>query len=636
MPGRDSVQTITLRYPFATVFKPFHQTRLGKLPPELRVQIFLELLATPPPYAGHDFAISPSRPKDSRRAPQKFVDIKASWYHVTRTCRQIYQEAHPLFFASKSYYLSNAKDARLLLDGWPWPSLIRLDTITTLCLKDLVETSARYSKETIDQFLSDPSSYFARYYTRQELEAQTDSRIEGSVITPLLRLKNLQTLGFCFLVGEEAQYVDLVFGMTGLKKGLVEFLDAQHWTIRPQDAEDVWNIQYAGFYTADWGLNKNGENIPVELCINQRHITDIDSRAPGLQDGDRRYVEVQIQRPAKKDSPQKTLYGHRSEFHWGSASNHNVVGSQTAHSTQLETSQVTMETIQVVEAAEATALVETSEGDISMPVLDPESIRLDQSPVLEFQRTASPEPTSESNTDEEENHAVINPESEGVSSTQPETRPNHQTEDPLLSRPLESVTSNAPADTEKDLEFLFDTNDEDDPDQTNTKPTNQAPERIFPQNPDRFYGDSATEADEPQNTIKESRKGGVRRAKLRKAFRQPLLDIVVTPSPYTEEEMESPEKWQQHTFSGDQKQAMKAFRQKEKPSSAFGKKQGQEVKDSGAATQTATPEGIHSPPASPNPSELPSKSVLVGGAFVLLLLLVILNARQERNGSDQQ
>lgn len=644
-PGLASVRTVTLPYPFNTVLKPFQQTRLGRLPPELREQIFLELLAIPPLYGGHDFSIDSSRRTITSKASQKFVHIKASWYHVTRTCRQIYLEAHPLFFASKAYYLANAEDVRLFLKNMYQRPSFRYDTITTLCLKDLIESSARYSKEKIDELLSHPTYFIARVYTRQELEAQTSIRIEGSVFIPLRRLKNLKTVGLCFAVGEEMEYVDFLFGLTGLKRGLVEFLDAQHWMIRPQDAEDVWRTQYAGFFNSSWGLNENGEIIPFDLFLNERDTADIDSRAPGLQEGDKRYVEVQIQRPAGKDSSQKSLYGHRSEICSESASSYNNVGNQTSHEAQLEIPQAMMETIEAVEATEATALAETSEEDISMPALDPESNRIDQSSALELQRMTSPELTPDSNANEGDDHAAINPASEGISSTQPEPQSNRQTEDLPLSRPLVSVTYNAPADTEKDPEFLLDKDDDDDRDQTTTEPKYQAPERMFSQDDDEFYGDSATEADQPQNTIKETRKVGVRRTKLRQAFsqkKQPLLDIVVTPNPYTEEEMESHEKWQQQSISGNQKQTMKVFHQKQQPSSPFGKKQGQNVKDFSMTTQTASP--IETLPASPNLSGLPSKSVQIGGAFVLFLLLVILslpseavsNARQERKGSYRQ
>ena len=643
-PIRDSVRTVTL--PYNTVLKPFHQTRLGRLPPELREQIFLELLATPPPYAGHDFAINSSRSKTSPRASQKFVHIKESWYHVTRTCRQIYLEAHPLFFASKAYYLASAEDTRLFLKA-PWPPIFRLDTITTLCLKDLVETSARYSKEKIDEILSNPTGSFAGAYTREELEAQTDHQVKADVFISLSDLKNLKTVGLCLAVGEEMEHVDFLFGLTEMRKGLVEFLDQHHWLIRPQDAKDVWNIQYASFINAHFMRDENNDHIPYDVCRIQREVTDIDSRAPGLQEGDKRYVEVQIQRPAEKDSSPTSLYRHWSEMYWESASNVNIVGNLTSHEAQLEIPQDMTEAIEAIEATEATALEETSEEDISLHAVDSESNQIDQSSVLVLQRTASPEILLESNTDEEENQAVINLASQEVSSPQPEIQPNHQAEDHLFSRPLESVTYNTPAEIEEDPKIVLDRDEEDDRVQTNTEPRYQAPERMISQDNYEFYGDSATESDLQQNTIKEKRKGGVRRAKLRQAFsqkKQPLLDIVVTPSPYTEEEMESHKKWQQQAISGNREQITKAFRRKEKPSSPFGKKQWQNGKNTGGATQTVTAGENPLSPALPNPAGLPSKSIQIGGAFVLVLLLVILslpsktvsNAGQEGKGSYQQ
>ena len=527
-------------------------------------------------------------------------------------------------------------------------SPFRYDTITALCLKDLLERSPRYSKEKIDELLSDPTGFYAISYTRQELEAETNDHIEGSVFRPLRELKNLKTLGLCFAVGEEMEHVDFLFGLTQMKKGLVEFMNPSHWLIRPQDTEDVWNIQYASFINADFMTDKNNNHLPYDVCRTQREVTDIDSRAPGLQEGDKRYVEVEIQRRAGKDSSPKSLYGYRSRIYWNSVFNHNNVGNQTSHEDQVAIPQDMMETIEAVEATEATALAETSEEDISIPALDPESNRIDQSSVLELQRTASPDLQPDSNTDEWDDHSALNPASEEVSSTQSEPQSNRQAEDPLSSRSIVSVTSNAAADTEKDPEILLDSDDEDHQVQTNTEPRDQAPERMISHDDYDFYGDSATEADQTQGTIKEKGKGNIRRRKLRQAFsqkKQPLLDIVVTPSPYTEEEMESHEKWQQQTISGNLKWTTKGFHQTEKPSSPFQKSQEPKVKDSGAVvSQTTTPEDMCPSPASPNRSGLPSKSVKIGGAFVLFLLLVILslppeslsNGRQEGKGSYQQ
>lgn len=646
--GRDGARNVSLaKKSYGTVLKPFHQTHLGRLPPEIREKVFIELLATPPPYAGHDFTTDSSDSKLSVKKPEKFVHITASWYQVTRTCRQIYLEAHPLFFASKAYYLASAEELKFFFKAW-YPELPILqawcpqrpfhhEIITRLCLKDLVETMDLYSKERLDEIFSDPTSAPARLWSRRNLEGKKWKYIGADVYFPLRYLRNLQTLGLCFLVGEEVEHIDFLYGLTGLKRGLVEFPDAHHWTIRQQDAEDVWNIQYAGFFNADRGLNKDGEKFPLGVWKDQRDIADIDSRAPGLQEGDERYVEVQLSHPAKKTLARPQLFGYGSAINWDlAASDQNDVEQQIpleAHP------QIPQDLTEGIEATAVATLAETSEEEMDTALPQPKSNQNDQSSVLELQRSTSPDLQLDANTDHGEDHAATNPEGEDVSSTQPEGLSNLQAEDHPLSSSLVSVTNNTSAVIEKDRELLLEIDEEDNQAQTSTNSKNPAPEKVNLQKDDEFYGDSVTEENQVQNTIKEKKKGRTRRTKIKQALsqnKQPLLEISVTRNPYTEEEMES---FEQLAISGKQEPTKKGFHQSEKPV----KTQQQTSKNPREASQTKAPEEARPSPASPNQPVLPSKSVQIGGAFLLFLLLGILSLRlpterlsterQERKGS---
>lgn len=619
---RYRARKVAFAIPFyGTTLKPFQQTHFGRLPPELRERVFIELLATPPQYAGHDLLTDSPRPK-------KLVHIKASWYHVTGTCRQIYHEAHPLFFASKTYYLASAEEVRSFTRSSYPRRPFRYDTITRLCLKDLVESCALYSKERIDEILSDPTSFLARNRNRQDLEAEKYESIKANVLIPLMSLTNLQTLGLCFRVGEETEHINFLYGLTGLTKGLVEFLDANHWMMRPQNAEDVWNMQYAGFFNADWGLNKDGERIPFLMCDDQQDVADIDSRAPGLREGDERYVEVQLPQPAKQNFAQPHLSPHLYGYESGpfadvARSDHSDMELQVPIEAQPEVPRDPTEEIVRIEAIE---IAETSE-EISMAEQEPESNRTNQSSVLAVQREASNALPPDSATEEGEDHAVTNSTSEDVSSTEPENVSNLQVEDPPLSRLLGSVTSKAPTENNEDGDFLRSTDEEDIQAQTDTNSREPAPEPVnFPMD-NEFYGDSATEEDQVQDPIKEKKKGAIRRTKLKQALSQdkpPLSKILVTPSPYTEEEMESFETGQQLAISKNQEWTRKGFHQSEKPLSPSGRMQEQDSQDSEAANEIKTPEKMTPSPAW---SGLPSNSVQVGGAFLLLLLLGILNLR---------
>ena len=291
------------------VAKPFRHTGLGKLPPEIREIIFINLLASPPPYAGYDFNINSAGPENSPSAPKKFVDIKASWHQITQTCRQVYLESWPLFFASKSYYLANPQELRRLVEYGCRRSLIppfRHDTITTLCLEGLVTDKSLYTKEKIDQILSDPTDYRSRISTRQQLEAQTFMSLDTGACHRLSNLSNLKTVGLRMRVGQEMEYVNFMYGVSDMPRGLVEFVDQSHWLIRTQHPNDVWRIQYSCFTCADYAHDKNAERISYDRRRIELEVTDIDSRAPGLKEGDERYVEVQIQR-IKSDDDMETV-----------------------------------------------------------------------------------------------------------------------------------------------------------------------------------------------------------------------------------------------------------------------------------------------------------------------------------------
>lgn len=130
---------------------------------------------------------------------------------------------------------------------------------------------------------------------RRDLETKTFKCFDYNACVKIRHLKNLKTVGFCMKVGEELLHINLLFFLSNMRRGIVEFVDAFRWLMRPQNPEDVWSIQYACFTSGDYARGKDNEMITWDtLCI-LKDVTDIDSRAPGLREGDERYVEVQIQ-----------------------------------------------------------------------------------------------------------------------------------------------------------------------------------------------------------------------------------------------------------------------------------------------------------------------------------------------------
>ena len=624
--------------------KPFLQTSFGKLPPEIREKVFIELLATPPSYAGHDFATSPPKPEMSPRAPapKKFVHIKASWHQVTRTCRQIYIESRPVFFASKSYYLADAQELEHFFHyvEVPWRTTFRCNTITALCLKGLVAYLPLFTEKQIDDIFSDPTDMLGVYNTRQELEAMTFETLDIPHYCPLRRLNSLRTVSLCMRVGEEMLYVNLLYFLSGMRKGLVEFVNASQWLIRPQDPEDVWRIQYACFINGDFARGKDNEDVPYDTRCIELETTDIDSRAPGLKEGDERYVEVQIQLAANQQQLRRPLDGDENDIGWETASDQSDMDPSTRDSTQAqpETPQDEVEDI---------AQAEISENDHMFAVLEPEPNRTNQSSFLRPQSEAASGPQSDTDTDQEEGQILLGPGSEEVSGTQPETQSDHQATDYPSSRPSIRVTHDAPTDNEDDRRFPLDSEDADNHVQTDTKASDPAPQVTEWQHDDAFHAESATETDQmqrnPNNEVKsESRRTTIKYLPGQK--RRLLLDVLDTPNPYTEEEMESYQAWQQLAIGGAHQKTERDSHREEQPSAPIGKRQERQAKGPGEASLTATPKEKHPSPASPQGSEMPSKSVPMATLFLLFLFLAIMsrhpewlsNAGQDRKGSSQQ
>ncbi|KAL9136821.1 MAG: hypothetical protein Q9175_001966 [Cornicularia normoerica] len=620
-PGNESIENVPLAdNAYDSTPVPFRQTTLGKLPPEIRQMIFVELLATPPSYAGYDFATNSSERMNSSTTPRKFVHIKASWHQVTRTCRQIYNESHSVFFASKTYYLANSQELKRLLDyhnRTTWKLVFRLDTITALCLNAVVEYHALYTKDQLDDLFSDPINVLATLNTRQELEAMTFKILDFSLCYHLRRLKSLRTIGLCIRVGEEMEYVDLLYCVSGMQRGLVDFVDASHWLIRPQNPEDDWRIQYACFTCGYYAKGKDNEDIPDDVVLMELQITDIDSRAPGLQKNDERYIEVQVQRRPKDRPSQERLDSNQRGRDWETASDIRDVWLVDSHQAQLEIPQ---------ERIEVNAQAEPLEDDISAIESEPQSNQADRFSLLWLPSNDGPNPQSGTQTDQENHDILMEPARKEVSSAWLETQSHHKIEDSV------PVAYTAPMITENDGIFQTYSDDEDDQLQDDKKSGNQERQVANLQHNGELHAESVTGTDQMRETLKNKAKGMSRRTKIKYLFRrrkQPLLDISDAPNPYTEEDMESYQEWQSPAMTGNQKQTEKDAHKEKNPSSTSGKTQEHHVTDLCMASKTTIPKEKFPSPASPNQSGVPSKSVQIGAVSLLFLLFVVMSLPPE-------
>lgn len=272
--------------------QPFVETGLGGLAPEIRQQIYSNLLATPSPYGGRDLRIEQAQTVGRPPIPlTDFVDLKTSCLTILRVCRQIYLEAFPIFYASKSYYLADSQDlATFSKFGGYWkigPRIFRFDTITSLCLRNLTSESPAWNPQQINDLMSRGLSF-----VRGELEMERITDLDSKLIfVDLRKMTRLRKICLCMFVGQEMQYLEFLFKIKGFLRGAIDFVDNFHWTIRSQRllGED-WNLQYSAFYMS----GKNFEQLDYNDSKIQGEVLDIDSRASDLTGGDERWVEVEI------------------------------------------------------------------------------------------------------------------------------------------------------------------------------------------------------------------------------------------------------------------------------------------------------------------------------------------------------
>ena len=273
--GRDVLVKVHINPPTP---HPFSVTRLGMLPRKLRDQIYHELLAIPPIHVHqrkvtqgiHDRTQSSYGPLEPLTT---HVHLHASCLAVLRVCHLMYLQAHPVFFQRQSYYTDNAKEFQQLIYLGVRTFLktpFHCNWVTSLCVKDLVSWSDKKGH------CLDNATLISVFH--------------------LEKWKGLRKIYFCMRVGEEMGYLEFLFLLPHMSRGVVDFLDDSKWVIRYQYFEEAWQLQYACFETNEllYKRGKNGEELSDEAIAAQRQILRARSMALETHDGSERYVEVQI------------------------------------------------------------------------------------------------------------------------------------------------------------------------------------------------------------------------------------------------------------------------------------------------------------------------------------------------------
>ncbi len=412
-------------------------------------------------------------------------------------------------------------------------------------------------------------------------------------------------------------HVDLLYDLSGMRTGLVEFVDASHWLIRPQNPEDVWNIQCACFVNGNYGKGKDDENIPYDRRKIELDVTDIDSRAPGLKDGDERYIEAQIQRSTVPNSRQRFLDSDEHDMFREPVpiSRDEDLPSPETDMSQLEVPQ---------DQAENLILPGASEHEEQFLALESDANQSERSLILELHSEEIQSPQAAADIDQEEEHDLLHSEDEEVYYTQSNTKSDHQTEPPLLSSSSALVTDDAHTATADDRLLLLDTDDEDNQAQTDIRVSDRVAQATDLQLNEEPVTESRVDIAQEQPNHQGRANGRQLRTNLvylSSSSRQPLLDVQDTPNPFTDEEMESYEKWQEQAFSGTR------VRERKEQSPPIKRIHEHPTKAPNEASATATP-GERPRTAAPQGSLGRLVAYIHESAlFLLLLFLLVVTER---------
>lgn len=290
------IQWPTDRIPENLKVKPFRDTGLGRLPTEIRQMIYKNLLASPPAYAGHDiYATAKSSSCQSPIPLATFVDLKGSSLAILRTCRQVHFEAFPVFYANKSYYVAEALDIVTMLRHRSYlrakPTLFRLDTITSLCLRNIVVYKPRWRATDIEHLISRHG-----VTNRETLQAEQIPVIRSELSYLDFRdMKSLRTICLCVLAGQEVYGLHFLFNMKGFGRGVIKFIDDFHWSIRSQNVSaDDWKLQYPGFCHDFYEIGMSFKLTRHKGLVSQRKHLEERSRASDSTKGIECWIEIDI------------------------------------------------------------------------------------------------------------------------------------------------------------------------------------------------------------------------------------------------------------------------------------------------------------------------------------------------------
>ena len=247
---------------------------LLELPAEIRLIIYEYALTSQSP-------ITPRLKKRARKAQSKEAQAdaakssapaNASSLALLQTCRLVFREARPVYYASNSFRFTSAKD---LLDFLSHVRPYLLKELRKLHIEGLLTFKPLFEKEDLERLRRQGSSDA----TCQRLGAMRTASLGDDAVAATIQLrqcKRLHRIHFVMGSRDEKHHIMWLLRMTRFTRTIVDLVDHSHWALR---------LATSAASAGEWF------NVLVTA------LTDAESRRalfPDLEEGQQRCIDVDL------------------------------------------------------------------------------------------------------------------------------------------------------------------------------------------------------------------------------------------------------------------------------------------------------------------------------------------------------
>ena len=216
--------------------KPFLETAFGKLPPEVRADIFKDVLTVGSIYPPLKDGISVPMIRTKRDCSDRGSGTNhsggpakpASCLALLQTCRQIYHETSLLFYTMNTMYISDPQKLLLFLRRL---GPVRCDELRSLHLEDVLVPTPMFNPRYLDQLRSQrlvSEDTAARFSRRHEDRTHPDV---NEAIQLLNRRGNLRKIYLDMRPSQALEYIKLCTKIPGFKNREIAFESPARWSV---------------------------------------------------------------------------------------------------------------------------------------------------------------------------------------------------------------------------------------------------------------------------------------------------------------------------------------------------------------------------------------------------------------------